>query len=588
MPETIKSASDELIDLRIEQASMLKKRVNGSCLIVLFLISYTAIIMYLVSGFQTAAIWLLSGSFMVLVTYLYAKLASPGGITRETYKSYLFGHIIVSALTGLVWGAIAIYQTNFEQQYTVFIGCLLVSSITLGGVLPSSAYRPGYVALSLFCIPPFSIFLMINAPAPFGLVGFAMLVFFAFAMFLSARVEIETREAIAARQKKELTEKVIEQNKVIQKTSEEKTRFLAATGHDLSQPLQSQGFFMQALRDTLTQSDQIALLNQVEESWRAQKGLLQGILDVSRIDSGAIVPKPALVDITELCEKLAREFLSDETLAIELISRFEKIETVTDPVLFSRIIRNILSNARKFVPAGGEVNFTLRQIDGWAEISITDNGPGMSEDNLGRIFDEYVQLETGGFKKPKGLGLGLAIVKRLCVLLDIQMSVSSKEKVGTTFQFKCPIRKSGEIPQSHIQSKMTRFTSSPLVVVVDDDETVLASMTQLLSGWNCQVISATNQEDAIDLISRTSAIPVLLIIDKQLGQKESGTDLIAMLREEVNAIVPAILMSGQLGNIENLFAGENVEFLNKPVEPEEIWQSLDSLVNIQGTETAEV
>ena len=143
------------------------------------------------------------------------------------------------------------------------------------------------------------------------------------------------------------------------------------------------------------------------------------------------------------------------------------------------------------------------------------------------------------------------------------------------------------MPQSHIQSKMTRFASSPLVVVVDDDETVLASMTQLLSGWNCQVISATNQEDAIDLISRTSAIPVLFIIDKQLGLKESGIDLIAMLREEVNAIVPAILMSGQLGNIENLFAGENVEFLNKPVEPEEIWQSLDSLVNSQGTETAE-
>ena len=103
-------------------------------------------------------------------------------------------------------------------------------------------------------------------------------------------------------------------------------------------------------------------------------------------------------------------------------------------------------------------------------------------------------------------------------------------------------------------------------------------MTQLISSWNCQVISALNQKDAIQLVSRTSAIPVLLIIDKQLDSGEDGIDLIARLREEVNETIPAILMSGHMGNIDSLEAGPEVEFLNKPVEPDEIWKMLNQII----------
>ncbi|WP_417619678.1 ATP-binding protein [Parasphingorhabdus sp.] len=579
MAELIENSATDLVELRIEQATMLKKRVVGSCLIVQFLISYTASIMYFVSGPGTAALWFVSGTAMVLVTFLYAKLKAPDGITRENHESYLVGHMIVSALTGIVWGAVAIFQTDFQLEYTVFTGCLLVSSITLGGILPSSAYRPGYIALALFAVPPFSAFLMIYAPAPIGLVGFAMFIYFAFAMFLSARVEIDTRDTISARKKKELTERVIQQNRTIQRATEEKTRFLAATGHDLSQPLQSQGFFMQALRDMLDRPDQIALLDQVQDSWRAQKELLQGIVDVSRIDSGAIIPQPVLVNIADACERLASEFLSDNNAKIELITDFEYIETVTDPVLFSRIIRNILSNARKFVPAGGQVEFSLHHANDQAIIEISDNGPGIRKVDIERIFDEYVQLDAANGENPKGLGLGLAIVRRLCRLLAIEMTLYSEPGAGTRFTFRLPIVTSDRVPKNPYKSTIRRFEKSVLVVVVDDDLAVLASMTQLLSSWNCQVISAANQKDAVQLVSRTSAVPALLIIDKHLDYDQHGLDLIEMLREEVNETVPAILMSGQMGKIDIERAGADIEFFNKPVEPDEIWAILDRIMS---------
>jgi len=308
---------------------------------------------------------------------------------------------------------------------------------------------------------------------------------------------------------------------------------------------------------------------------------LQGIVDVSRIDSGAIVPKPAMVDITELCEKLARDFRSDESLETELVARFENIETVTDPVLFSRVVRNILSNARKFVPAGGKVEFSLRHVDGEAVIEISDNGPGIHAENLERIFNEYVQLETPHNENPKGLGLGLAIVKRLCLLLDIEMLVDSEPGTGTRFIFKLPIEADGWVPKHEYKPAIRRFDKSHLVVIVDDDPSVLASMTQLISNWNCQVISATKQQEAIQLVSRTSAVPVLLIIDKQLDYGEHGLDLVDMLREEVNETVPAILMSGQMGNIDSLQARPDIEFLNKPVEPDDIWTILDRIVSAE-------
>lgn len=579
MAELIENSAADFVELRIEQAAMLKKRVGGSCLIVQFLITYTAAIMYFISGPGTATLWFASGTAMVVATFLYARLKAPNGITRENHGSYLSGHTIVSALTGMVWGAIAIYQTDFQLEYTMFTGCLLVCSITLGGILPSSAYRPGYVALALFAVPPFSAYLMINAPTPFGLVGFAMMVYFALAMFLSARVEIETRDTIAARQKKALTERVIEQNRTIQKASEEKTRFLAATGHDLSQPLQSQGFFMQALRDTLDRPDQVALLDQVQDSWRAQKELLQGIVDVSRIDSGAIIAKPIMVNIGDLCEKLASEFLSDNSAKVELVTDFEDIQSVTDPVLFSRIIRNILSNARKFVPAGGKVEFSLRHVKDHAIIEISDNGPGIHKDNLERIFDEYVQLDAASADHAKGLGLGLAIVKRLCGLLAIRMAIDSEQGTGTRLTFTLPIKMSDRVPETACQTEIQRFEKSSLVVIVDDDPAVLTSMTQLLSSWNCQVISASNPKDAVQLVSRTSAVPALLIIDKQLDSDQHGLDLIEMLREEVNETVPAILMSGQMGKIAIEQAGADIDFLNKPVEPDEIWAILDRIIS---------
>ncbi|MFK7843141.1 MAG: ATP-binding protein [Sphingorhabdus sp.] len=566
---------DDLLGLRVEQARLLKERVAGSCLIVLFVISYIAAILLISSPPVTALLWFVSAVAMVGVTYIYAKLMCSEGINAENVSRYLRGHVIVSAATGAVWSALAIYQIDFASEYTIFIACLIVSSITMGGVLPSSIYRPGYIGLSIFAVPPVGLYLAFFAPGALKLVGMGMIVYFLFAMFISARVEIETRETIASRNAKILNEKIIAQNEMIQKSHDEKTRFLAATSHDLSQPLHSQGFFMHALRNLLNSQEQRQMLDRIEDSWRAQKHLLEGIVDISRIDSGAITARRSMVDLATEAEKLANEFRSDNIKPLTLNTHFDDIHVQTDPILLSRILRNLLSNARKFSPENSAIVFEVRQDGECVKFTISDNGPGIDALDHERIFEEYVQLDNAQSKAQDGLGLGLSIVRRLCDLLGIKITLRSALGGGTRFDLSMDIDAVERDDEPRSSRAMSKFRGNPLVILVDDEAAIRESMTLVLTGWNCQVMSGANSSEILTLVSKTSATPALLLVDKRLASDEDGLDLIHSLREEINEVVPAILMSGNLGSLDEKALGENITFMNKPLDPEEIWSRME-------------
>ena len=449
-------------------------------------------------------------------------------------------------------------------------------SITLGGIFPSSAYRATYVALASTSIPPLGFYIAITAPGPLRLIGFGLIVYFLFAMFISARVEIQTRETIAARNARALNDKVIAQNRLYLRESEEKTRFLAATGHDLSQPLQSQGFFLQALRDVLTTPRQRELLERVEESWRAQKDLLRGIVDVSRIDSGAIVPRIARVELAPLCRELADEFRTREDCPELVEAEFDEVTVATDPVLLARILRNLLSNARKFTPASGEVRFTARATEGSVRIAVSDTGPGIAREDRERVFDEYVRLDQS---KAAGLGLGLPIVRRLCNLLDIELQLESEPGQGTTFHLRVPQAAAEPGKRAAAVAADAAFSGAPLVLVVDDDDHVADAMARVLTAWKCQVLVANGSAAALELVEFAGDIPALMIVDKRLGPNDDGVDLIAAVREECNAQIPAILMSGDQGNLSSYDGTEDLFYFNKPVEPGDLKLAMRELLS---------
>lgn len=571
-----RSETPDQLSFLIAQAQQLKAGVITSCLFVEIIIANSAVMLFFQNLKFEAAVWFGTASFLVLVTYVYNTQAAKSGIRADNVRTFLQGHIAVTCLTGLTWSVNAIYLFDPASDFRVFIGTLIVFSITLGGMLPGAVYRPAFVALAICCLLPFGTYVLATADWPYRAVGIGSFVYFAFGMITSARSESNSREASSAETTKALMAEVVSQKDTIQKIHEEKTRFLAATSHDLSQPLHAQGYFLHLLRDKLTDPDALDLLVRIENSWRGQVELLRGLVEINRLDSGSVIPDLKVFVLKPDFEALAAEFDALTTAkSISLTTDIDNVQAITDPVLLTRIVRNLLSNAIKYTQTGGAVSLIVRHAGGIATIEVADNGPGIPADKQDAIFDEYVQLQDRGSETASGFGLGLSIVRRLAQLLDVGVSLVSEPGKGSTFRLSLKAAPA-TIPASPASSAGSeKFEGAPLVVLVDDQAAVLSGMGGLLTLWGCQVISATGSREAIRLLSETATDPCLFIVDKRLGEGESGVDLILALRDEVNEETPALLMSGDLGGEENLTLPAGVIFLKKPVEPARLRQVLE-------------
>ncbi|WP_262694872.1 ATP-binding protein [Kordiimonas aquimaris] len=567
----------DLTDIRVEQATMLKQRVVASCVFVQFLICNYSIIL-LATGEQTGILlWFFLSTAMVAVTYFYAKIVAKSGITRANVNGYLAGHIMVSSITGIIWGGFAIYISSGMEPMDLLVSVFLVCGITIGGMLPSSAYRPGYMGLATFALAPFALFILLTAPWPMILMGLAILVYFAFGIITSARAEKDLFDSIERRNAHAQAERLKAENLVIQRVNEEKTRFLAATSHDLSQPLHAQGYFIQSLREKLNEPSTIELLDKIEQTWQRQGQFLRGLVDINRLNSGAIKPNIGSISLAGEMQAIADEFsgIADEK-DITLTCTFEDSVTQTDAVLLNRIVRNVISNAIKYTPRGGNVSFKLTNNKGMPEIVVSDNGHGIPTDQLENIFEEYVQLGKNDTNE-NGVGLGLSIVRKLAELLAIKMDVQSIVGKGTVFKICLPDivdQIAVDEKTNTAESYQTQLNSSPMVVLVDDDRIIRESMSNLLTSWGCQLITASTSDEAVELLNNIAETPSLLIADKWLENGASGIDLITQLREEVNDDIPAILMSGDPSGLNNKEPMTDVTFLIKPVAPEEIYKRL--------------
>ncbi|MHA7772356.1 hybrid sensor histidine kinase/response regulator [Roseibium sp. M-1] len=574
-----RSDTPDQLSFLIAQARQLKAGVLTSCLFVEIIIANSAVMLFFQDLKTEAAIWFGSASFMVLVTFAYNSQAAKSGIKSANVQAFLKGHIAVTCVTGLLWSANAIYLFDPASDFRVFISTLIVFSITLGGMLPGAVYRPAFVALAICCLLPFGTYVLATADWPYRAIGIGSFVYFAFGMVTSARSEENSREASSAETTKALMAEVVTQKDTIQKIHEEKTRFLAATSHDLSQPLHAQGYFLHLLRDKLQDPEALKLLERIENSWRGQVELLRGLVEINRLDSGSVVPDLTVFRCKPELEALAAEFDALTTAkSISLTTDIQNIQAITDPVLLTRIVRNLLSNAIKYTPAGGAVSLMVRHDTGIATIEVADNGPGIPKVKQEAIFEEYVQLQNRSPDTASGFGLGLSIVRRLAQLLDVGVSVHSEPGKGSVFRLTF---KASPVTDTVLQKPaevLEKFAHAPLVVLVDDQAAVLSGMGGLLTLWGCQVISATSSKEALHLLGETSANPSLLIVDKRLGDGESGLALIQALRDEVNDDTPALLMSGDLGGEENLALPAGVTFLKKPIEPARLRRILERTV----------
>lgn len=218
-----------------------------------------------------------------------------------------------------------------------------------------------------------------------------------------------------------------------EKANSAKSRFLAHAGHDLKQPLEAIGMFTGLLERHVAEPKAQPILRDMRAAQGSMRTLLNSILELSRLESGVISPRPAATPLGPLLDQLAREFTPQ---AADKDLRFSAPSTnavvVTDPALLERIVRNLLANALRYTTEGGVV-FGVRRRNGLLWVEVHDTGPGIAEADRRRIFEEFIQLDRPDRDRSQGIGLGLAIVDRLARLLGHPMTVRPRKGGGSVF-----------------------------------------------------------------------------------------------------------------------------------------------------------
>ena len=394
---------------------------------------------------------------------------------------------------------------------------------------------------------------------------------------LEARVKMRTEELEA------LTLDLDNARKEAVGANASKTRFLAAASHDLLQPLNAARLFLGAVKsDGETQ----LILDKADQAIQSADQLLIGLLDISRLDHSNIQPQMTDVVLGKLFQDLVNEAKPmAEKAGLDLRFVPTRLSVHADPDFLQSILRNFLSNARRYTQLGGIVMGARRQGSKVC-IQVWDSGPGISQDKQSLIFDEFQRLEDVDNLGIRGAGLGLSVAKRMAELMSAEIGFRSILGKGSMFSVSLD-RAAYLSKQEKAIPKSTEYVSAVLkgltVLCIDDEVTILDGMNTLLSRWECDVLTCTNGEEALELVCDHDVKAI--IADFQLGHNENGLEVISHLRSHLSSPENVCILSARkTKDIRRHSANDNVRVLSKPANPSDIRRFLLSCISPQVAE----
>jgi PAS domain S-box-containing protein len=363
-----------------------------------------------------------------------------------------------------------------------------------------------------------------------------------------------------------------------------KSRFLATASHDLRQPLQTLGLLTGALRRMVRDADSQDLLAQQDQAIDAMSRLLNALLDISKLESGAIKLEPVDFDIATLFDEMRRDFASvaaAKGLRLSIDSPADRVHS--DIALIGQVLRNLVSNAIKYTERGA-VELCCERRGDRLHIEVRDTGVGIRADQVGLIFDEFYQVGVGPNSSREGYGLGLSIVQRIARLLEFDVVVTSVPEVGTVFSFALPIARNPDRNADQIAAlgagMVAASGSGHRVLLVEDEPGVRNAMRMLLKIEGFDVISAATAAEAIEHLRGNADID-LLITDFHLEAGRTGTEVIAVAREVLGASLKAILVSGDTSSaVRELQRDANLRITSKPINSNELLSLVRTLLEI--------
>ena len=373
-----------------------------------------------------------------------------------------------------------------------------------------------------------------------------------------------------------------------------KREFLFNMSHDIRTPMNAIIGFTALAQTHIDDRDQVEdYLKKISVSSQHLLSLINDVLDMSRIESGKVTLEAKPVHLPELVHEL-RDIIQavvskkDLSLTLDTVG-VENEDIIADPLRLEQILINVLANAVKFTPDGGQISLRIVQKDtapaGYAdfEFHIKDNGIGMSEEFQKHIFEQFARERTSTVSKIQGTGLGMAITKSLVDMMGGRITVKSGQGKGSEFtiSLRFPIgeAKTGQTPPA---AKASAFTGKKLLVV-EDNELNLEIASTLLKEAGFEVDTAENGKIAVEKVEAASADRYdLILMDIQMPEMDGyeATRRIRALPDAKKAALPIVAMTANAFEDDRknaLHAGMNGH-IAKPLDIQKLFQVLSELL----------
>ncbi len=486
----------------------------------------------------------------------------------EKLPRWALAYTVYMLAAGLVWGLSALLFIHADQPITLALTLCGLYGIAAGSV-PGNAYNPpGCYAFVVTIFALVTVKMLLIGGVDHVVLGIAS-VLFALIMVLFCRVQHRAlRDGFAIRFE---NRKIMAEMEVARRRAEQaslaKSQFLAAASHDLRQPLYALSLFSSSLQTFALDKDAHDVVGHIQTNISALESLFNGLLDLSRLDAGAVSRVNRPFPLQDIFDRVARMF---EPLAREKGLRLRVRPTdawlLSDEILVEQIVMNLLSNALRYTLKGW-VLVCARRRAGGVNIEVRDSGPGIAAGDQARIFEEFFQIGNTARDKTKGLGLGLAIAARTSTLLDSRIDLRSQPDCGSCFSICLPSVSPAPVTSRDIGPVAALGTSlgGLRLLVVDDDPAVCKSLDILLGGWGLSYCIAATLDEANAFLA--AEVFDMVLSDYRLREGYLGLDFLERLRQGENAPYVCLITGDVDPELMARAMALQIPLLHKPVHP---------------------
>lgn len=568
------TGADPTAPIATERVRLLARQASGGVVAVAIGGSLIAAVL-LQAGIPAIEVLLWTLVFLLVGAYRlgYSRrlMATPAALGTQPLRHFLF----FAVANGLWAGALpAVFFGRLPDEANFALTVMVVLSAT-GTAGTYGCYPAGLLSYLLLSVPPLIVWWAGHGGPQSWLIAVTLLLYTAvMARFARELAQVFERSVTIRFEREQLIQQLQQEKLETERARRQaedanlaKSRFLANASHDLRQPAHTLGLYTAVLQRTAETEQHRHIARNIAEASRVLGELLDNLLDVSRLDAGAVDVRAQMVDLEPVLHELLREtrqLASHKPIDIELDAA--SLATYTDPVLLQRALRNLLHNAVKFTDRG-RIVLRARAVHGELQLQVEDSGLGIAPEHQMLVFEEFYQVGNPERDRVKGLGLGLSIVARLIRLLGGEITLSSTPGRGSIFTLRLPHAEPGVASAA----APTETPNDPdlrghRVLVVDDDAMVRNGMRDTLAGWGAEVDVADGLQQALALRDAPGAPRwVLCLCDLRLRAGENGIHTATALQQRQPGL-PVLLITGDTA-AERIAeaAGSGLPLLHKPL-----------------------